>query len=149
MIATKPGWIGRTEIVEVTYDPKRVTLEQLVKKGESCQIARKLFCRTDEQLGAAVKLVGKRAVKSTETIRVQDDKYYLSRTPLKFVPMDSMQAMVVNARVGKRLSLDGFLSPRQKELLAQVKAKPKAGWKVVIGKSVVEGWATQQAVLGK
>jgi len=57
--------------------------------------------------------------------------------------------MHVNARVGKRQSLKGFLSPRQLALLAKVKAKPKAGWKNVIGKGVVEGWKVQSEITGE
>ena len=147
VLATKPGWIGRTEVVEVTYDPARIAFADLVKKGESCRIARTIFTRDEAQQARTTALVGKRAVRSDAPIRVQDDKYYLSRTPLKFVPMTPAQAMLVNARIGKRRAVDDLLSPCQKALLALARAKPDAGFQVVIGKGVVEAWAAQEKAM--
>ena len=147
MLATKPGWIGRTEVVEVTYDPKRITFAKLVERGEEEKIVRKVFSRTDPNHARARKLVGKRAVQSTEKIRVQDDKYYLSRTALKYVPMTPTQAMRVNARVGKGQKVASLLSPRQKSLLRAATTKPDAGWVVVIGKDVAAAWKAQEAAL--
>ena len=85
--------------------------------------------------------MGNRAVLSKDPIRVKDDKYYLSRTVLKHVPMTPMQAMLINAMLVKKKDLKGMLSPRQLELLKKIQAKPKAGWPVAIGKDVQSAWA--------
>ena len=127
-------------MVEVTYDPAVVTFQQLLKKGQACRIASKIFSRTKEDHARAVKLAGNRAVLSKDPIRVKDDKYYLSRTVLKHVPMTPMQAMLVNAMLVKKKDLNGMLSPRQLELLKKIRANPKAEWPVAIGMDVRAAW---------
>jgi hypothetical protein len=127
VVSTRPGWHASGEVVEVEYDPRAVTLDALT---------------------AAAKKAGARLVAKGdgERIRTDDDKYYLSRTPLRFVPMTPLQATRVNARVGKGLSLDGWLSPSQRRLLEAVKKHPDADWPPAIGADFLAAWTAAEKV---
>ena len=57
-----------------------------------------MFARDDVQAKVAASLLGSGKVKrSKERARPADVKYYLSRGPLKMLPMTPLQAMRLNA----------------------------------------------------
>jgi hypothetical protein len=145
-VRTTSGWMKRAEVVQVEFDPETIAFADLVKRAEARKLAQRVFTRTDAQQKIAEGLVGSRAVRTDDPIRVDDDKFYVSRTPLRHVPMTSLQATRVNARVGSRQPLDGWLSPRQRALLEAVKAKPEAGWPIAIGKPLREAWAEAESI---
>jgi hypothetical protein len=141
VIATRPGWLEKLEVVEVEYDPARLPFPRLVALAESRDCALRVFARTDAQQAAAQRLVGTRATRSDAAIRVDDDKYYASRTALRHLPMTALQAARVNARVGKKEAVRDLLSPRQRALLARIEAAPQEDWPVAIGVGIAAAWA--------
>ena len=92
VVAVRPGWIDRVEVVEVHFDPQRIAYEDLVKRADEAKCTVRVFTRDDAQQETAQRLVAERAVRSDASVRTDDDKYYLSRTPLRFVPMTPLQA---------------------------------------------------------
>ncbi len=150
VISVTPGWIDKYEVVEVEYDPARVAFADLVKKAETCECAIKVFTRTDEQQKTASKLVGDRAEKTAEKVRVDDDKYYLSKTHYKYVPMTPLQAAHVNARIGQKRDPSDLLSPMQQAVATgatRTTLSPQA-LPVAIGVDFRKAWKALRAKTG-
>ena len=67
----------------------------LVAKAVKCDCARKIFSRTDDQQKIAAQILPTRAVRTDEAIRVDDDKYYASRTALAATVPSCLAGMVL------------------------------------------------------
>ncbi|MEM8884964.1 MAG: thioredoxin family (seleno)protein, partial [Planctomycetota bacterium] len=92
-------------------------------------------------------IVGERARRSDKSVRgVKDNKYQLSRTHYRYVPLTPIQATRINANVrdGAR-----WLSPRQKAYLDLVRADPKAGWPDLLGVELRAAWAKAEAAVAR
>ena len=139
-MATRPGWLEKLEVVEVHFDPIAVSYESLVKQASEAKCALRVFTRDDAQQEAASAIVKDRAVRSDGEVRTDDDKFYLSRTPLKHVPMTPMQASRLNARVGEHEDPTPLLAPVQRTLLEKIRAQPDAGWPITIGVDFLVAW---------
>ena len=130
--ATLPGFLHGEEVVEVEFDPRIVSYEDLVRKAHALNCTRSVFTRDPVQQKIAESLVGKRAELSTSEIRPdREPKFYTAQTSLKYLPMTELQASRVNAAVGKRKKPEALLSPRQLELLIKIDQHPNAQWKKV------------------
>lgn len=145
VVETRPGWLGKMEVVEVTYDPKTVALEALIAKAERCACALKVFTRTDAQQKVAKAKLGQRAVRSDDVIRLDDDKYYTSRTPLANLPMTPLQATLVNERLGAKKDPSDLLSPSQRALWTRLTKEPQLTWPRAIGVPFAKAWAASMA----
>ena len=145
VVATRPGWLAKREVVEVHYDPTVVTYEALVKQASAKKCDAPVFTRSKEQQEVAAKIVGEKAVRNDDAVRTDDDKFYLSRTVLKYVPMMPLQASHVNAWVGEREDPTPLLAPSQLELAKTIKANEDAGWPVAIGVPFPEAWKKAKA----
>lgn len=148
ILSTIPGYLNGNEVVKVEYDPSVISYADLVKKAQTQQCALRVFTRTGKQHEVARTLVGNAAVTSEESVRPDSEpKYYLSKTLLRFVPMTPLQAAHVNAAVGDGDDPANFLSPRQIELFALIKAHPTARWKSFIGSTdITSAWDDVQTV---
>ncbi len=146
-MATRPGWIDRAEVVRVTFDPSVVTYESLVQHAKKRGCISPVFTRNDAQQRLAQSIVATAARRSDKDIRwVKDNKYQLSRTPLRFVPMTRAQAARINADVSRA---DEWLSPLQKRLLKQVRAHPTAAWPIQIGVDLPRALKTTHAIASR
>ena len=122
VIETEPGFQDGKEVVKVLFNPavvKKADLEALTQpKGiQSC--------------------TGNDGFRSD-----REPKYYLAQTDYKYVPMTSLQACRANSMVGKGLSPDDVLSPRQLALLENIRQNPKQKLKNSIGtKDLKKAWA--------
>lgn len=146
VLSVTPGWIGKLEVVEVEFDPKRISFADLVAKADACECAVKVFTRTDAQQTIAAAKVGTRAERSDAKVRVEDDKYYLSKTDLRFVPMTKLQAARVNARVGAKKAFEDLLSPLQVSFLESIPKHPeRAKLESAIGEDFVKAWHARVA----
>lgn len=136
VISTRPGFSGGHEVVEVAFDPMTLPYDNLVRAAKSQGCALRVFAENDSQRKIASEIVGRDAVASAGTVRPDGEpKYYLSQTPLKFVPLSATQASRVNAAIWMGINPEQFLSPRQIDLWAAVRRYPNAGWKNMIDAS--------------
>ncbi|MBI4178437.1 thioredoxin family protein [bacterium] len=134
VLSTRPGFSGGHEVVEVVFNPGTIPYDKLVSAAKSQGCALRVFAENDGQRQIASEIVGRGAVEPAGTVRPDaEPKYYLSQTPLKFVPLSATQSARVNAAIGMGLNPDRFLSPRQIDLWAVVQRYPNAGWKSKIG----------------
>ncbi|MCZ6816368.1 MAG: VPGUxxT family thioredoxin-like (seleno)protein, type 2 [Planctomycetota bacterium] len=151
VVGTLPGFLDKMEVVEVEFDPRVVDYRTLVRRARSVQCASRVFTRSDDQQKTAAEMVGRLAVRSDDAIRPdKEPKYYLSKSPMRFVPMTGLQACRVNAAVGAKGDARSFLSPRQVQLLALIQEYPKAGWSDATGrKDLVAAWTRAAAIAQK
>jgi peptide methionine sulfoxide reductase MsrA len=132
VLSTRSGWQSGLEVVTVHYDPSIVDYRKLVTTAQKFSCASKVFAHNEKQLKIAAEIAGDRAVKlrkdqPTRDAKASDQKYYLAHTPLKHLPLTEVQATKLNAAVkAKSRDYGKYLSPRQRELLAQVIARQKS-----------------------
>ncbi|MDX2199231.1 MAG: VPGUxxT family thioredoxin-like (seleno)protein, type 2 [Phycisphaerae bacterium] len=123
---TRPGFVGGAEVVEVEFDQRTIGYEALVDKARSLECATRVFARTESQLSSlrsmarAGKLPESTITRSDEPARPdKEPKYYLSKSPLRTVPITELQACRVNAAVARNRDAMALLSPRQRALAEQ------------------------------
>lgn len=101
VLATRAGWDGQEEVVEVTYRPARIAAETLRQRAATAH------CRPQPR-------APQRDVEESER------KHYLRQTLLNLLPLTPLQVVRVNAALGLHRDAEAFLSPRQRALLRQV-----------------------------
>jgi len=150
VLKTRPGWLGPGEVVEVTFDPEVVTYRTLLDHARAKDCTKAVYTRTDAQHEVAQEVVGDKAKRSDEAIRVEGNKYYLTRSALRSLPLTEAQAARVHAGLVKG-EWKRWLSPRQRGLLERLEAveKRRPDWKapVAIGKPLIVAWTTLETVL--
>ena len=125
---TRSGWRNSLEVVQVKYDPKVVSYDKLLETAVQMECASKVFAHTNTQLKIAKAKVGSKAEQAIGKMRdakASDQKYYLTKTPMRHLPLTEIQATKLNAIGRSRKSPEPLLSPRQRKLLKQsVSASP-------------------------
>ena len=151
IVGTMPGFVDKTEVVQVEFNPRQLTFATLLEKARGMKCADTVYTHGQEQQKAAAKLVGEQAEPLNQSVRPdKDPKYYLAQSPLKFVPMTELQAMRINAELGAKKDGLGWLSPRQKELLVAIQKSPDAGWPVALGaEDIVVAWDQAQKIAAR
>jgi hypothetical protein len=150
VLMTRPGWLGGGEVVEVTFDPTVVSYASLLQHAKSKGCTDKVYTRSDAQQTHAAVVVGDKAERSDAAVRVEGNKHYLTRSALGAVPMTEAQASRLHADRGAA-SIERWLSPRQRELLARIAAVQEAApdWQPpsAIGVPLIEAWTQLEASL--
>ena len=140
MVKTREGHFKGREVVDVYFDPEKLSYEDLVNHAVKCGCATMVYTRTDEQQRIASGIVKKKAERTDQpSSQVKKSKHSLLGRLVRFVPMTEAQQCRLNVAPGK---LTDYLSPRQLELLSIIKAHPKAGWKFAISEDFATAWAT-------
>ncbi len=93
VVATKAGWQDGREVVQIEYDP---TVTNEARLSQVAQANRFEYCSNN---------TGFRIDK--------EPKYYLSKSPWRFVPMTACQASRANNLAGQGADIRTVLSPRQ------------------------------------
>lgn len=123
VVSTRAVSKGGQEAVEVVFDDQALPYGALLEHAASAQCATTVFARDENQLAAARKQVGARAVRDDRPAHdasSDDQKYYLNHSPLRFVPLTPMQATRVNAALHEHGDALRWLSPRQRELATAI-----------------------------
>jgi hypothetical protein len=134
VMATKAGYMNGSEVVEVSYNPNTITLEELILKGKQNNSAERLFI--DEKISTKSNI----PIKPVGNFRVDpENKYYLFQTDYKFIPMTALQATRINSLLSEGKSCDYILSMRQLDRLKLIRSslvKPKN----MIGMDLITAW---------
>ncbi len=123
VFTTSAGWMEGLEVVELEYDPKRISYDRLVKEASSMECASRVFTHGQQQHDAAIALLGKnltRPAGKSRPAKDSDRKYFLKKSSLRYLPLTSVQATKVNAALGNKEDWQTWLSPRQIKLAAKV-----------------------------
>ena len=147
VLSTRSGWVGRHEVVEIEYDPERLSYAELAARARSERCATVAF-----PANAAEKKIARKhfpnALESLAEVRVvKDTKYYLKKSPLQFVPMSEAQASRVNAALatGSFEAAARWLSPRQRRIAKAAKNAPGAGWRSAVGVPLETAWKAAES----
>lgn len=142
VVATKAGFMGGQEVVQIDYDPSKINYEQLIQEAKQASCASHVYTENEEQQMTAKKIVGQNSVSTKKSFRLdREPKYYLSKTHYRYVPMTNLQAARANSLVGKGKSPNELLSPRQVALAKKIVANPNIKWKDAIEVNFAEAWA--------
>lgn len=110
IIATEAGFMHGKEVVKVTYRKDKASLSDIFLN------AKKVGC--GDEVYAAINEKNKLTVKPISTYRMDsEDKYYLSKSSYRVIPMTDLQKTKVNRAIGIGLDPNTYLSPRQLTLL--------------------------------
>ncbi|MFT4711157.1 MAG: hypothetical protein ACI8Q9_002297 [Planctomycetota bacterium] len=153
VIETRSGFLGGGEIVEVSFDPRRLPYAELLQYAADNDCASKVFTRSDEHQKIASAAIGKRSQRSDEAIRNdKDPKFYLGKTALAFLPMTELQANRVNATINGG-DWSQWLSPRQIERVIAIEKRLKKTKlpqpPVAIGVDMIQAQVALDRVLSK
>ncbi|MFT7462723.1 MAG: hypothetical protein ACI9EF_001065 [Pseudohongiellaceae bacterium] len=133
---TRAGWLDGREVVEVLYNPEQLSLTALLQAGLADSCANKVWVSDAGQLATAkgimtsdIAVVLGGADDITKDAKVSDRKFYLGRSPARWLPLTPLQATRINAQLesaaGQSLAdaLGDLLSPKQVAWLARIESK--------------------------
>ncbi|BBM84964.1 VPGUxxT family thioredoxin-like (seleno)protein, type 2 [Candidatus Uabimicrobium amorphum] len=125
---TMAGHLQGYEVVDVYFNPQVVAYSTLVKRAKNLGCSSRIFARTTQQLSTAQKIVGKKAVYSTQKSAAassRDQKYQLRRFPqYYYLPLTHRQVNLLNhALVNGKNDYLKYLSPLQIKLSKQIRAQ--------------------------
>ncbi|MBK7798003.1 MAG: peptide-methionine (S)-S-oxide reductase [Saprospiraceae bacterium] len=147
VIGTRAGYVKGSEVVEVEYNPNKISLEQLVSFGAKSKNADKIYMVNENVSGS--KKINIPHVK-LDNFRVDpESKYYLYKTTYKYVPMSSLQATKINSLLSENINPDFLLSPNQKKILEQVKTKSLKKMQNLIGLDIYTAYQISEIQLSK
>jgi hypothetical protein len=128
VVSTTAGWQNGKEVVQVQYDPRVTSQGRLARPRngdgfETC--SSNTGFKTDKE-----------------------PKYYLSKTPYRFLPMTPSQLAKANSMVGQHLTIESILSPRQMEMMAKIQNQSQKKWESQIeAQSFTTAWKSVQKQL--
>lgn len=130
VLSTRSAWIGELEVVQLVFDPAVVDYQTLVKEAQKNECASTVFAHSAEQQQQAAALVGEQHVQqlhdesSAKDAKASDQKYALSGTLYRFLPLTELQAVRINAALasGDADAAAAVTSPRQQEMLEKIAA---------------------------
>jgi len=142
VVSTKPGFMGGREVVMVEFDTNVISYKDLVGTAKQKNVSKTVFVKNSAEREIAEHLLGGSSVHEAGTFRSDSEpKYYMSKTIYRYVPMTPLQASLVNSSIGKRISPDSYLSPRQLGILSFVRKYPNRNWKNTIGNNeITSAW---------
>ena len=130
VVATKAGFMGGSEVVEVEYCPRQISLKTLINEGKQNSCADRIFSERESDLK-----IDQRALSTFRTDK--ENKYYIYNSQYKTVPMTSLQATRINSLLAQGKAVESLLSPRQIQIFHSAKNK---NLKNYIGEEIVKVW---------
>lgn len=150
VVGTRIGFLDGQEVVEVEYAPARISFQKLRDTVAGMSCATRLYARDAAQAASKPS-----SAADTLTVKRSDDpirldavqKYHLSNSDYRGIPMTELQATRVNSALAKGEDPSRFLSPRQVDLLKTVKARPDVKWPLAVGVDIAAAWKKFDAAL--
>ena len=130
VIGTKAGFMDGHEVVEVHFDPKLISMLELVNYAKSQDCASHVFVETKSQLSVVHHIMPSNKVSLKSKFKPdRESKYFINRSLYRYLPMTKTQASRVNAELGLGNSPDALLAPSQLALFSIIKEAPGLKWK--------------------
>lgn len=128
VIATRSAWVGEKEVVQLVYDPQTIDYETLVESALKMECASTVYTHNDEQNRKALSIVDEKTVEAItddgqiRDAKSSDQKYSLANSNHRFLPLNEIQAVKVNAILASenRKGLSDWISPRQQVLMKRI-----------------------------
>ena len=156
VVATRAGFADGAEVVEVTYDSSRLSYAALLRQASRLQCADNVFALNDQQRAIAGRVLGSKRVRPSGGFPADAGnagnartKYYLARTPYRFVPMTGLQQIRANIAVYEGRDPAYLLSSRQRMMLRYIETHRDEVWVSRIASEVFRAdWETVSALAG-
>lgn len=130
VIETQAGFMNGREVVQVKYDPAKISLPKIVAHGAKTGCADQVFVDDPALQKEAQQILSDKKVGGEGKFRLDSEpKYYLAHSSYQYVPMTQLQAARVNSLLARKQQPEAVLSPRQRELAQYIAKHPKRGWK--------------------
>lgn len=123
VLSTRAAFVGGAEVVELRYDPRQLPLVKLVEQAQALGCARAVHTATQAQVetlkaaGIEAQVLARKPRRAPDS----DQLRHLSATPLRYLPLTPLQAQRINACLAARKDASALLSPRQVQLLAELR----------------------------
>ena len=141
VLATKPGFMDGHEVVEVEFNPRKVSYEKLASMAKSEQCSARIFTHSDDQIEVAAKIAGENKISPVTNFRLDKDvKYYLSKSDYRSIPMLPNQAAKVNAALATRSDVVPLFSPSQIKYYNTLKDTKKIGSNLIGERRMMKIW---------
>lgn len=124
VLSAEAAWVDGLEVVNVRFDPERVTYGELLARAREVECASHVFTTNEAQakLCAELELPNSALESTPKDAKPSDHLHDLAASPLRYLPMTTLQALRVNAALGNGTDPDRWLSPNQLELAAALPA---------------------------
>ncbi len=121
VVATRAGWLGGREVVEVRFDARSTDYASLLRQVAATDCVDGVFAHGAVQEESAVAVFGRARVTQSpgyaRDAAPRDQKYYLRRSSLRELDVGPTQGARLNAAIAARTSPERWLSPRQIEAI--------------------------------
>ena len=114
VVTTEAGWIGNKEVTLLTYQSKRLSLKDLVRKAAKVDCAHSVFVPKEQLAGTNLGKLKPLPLKGYRKAKESDQKKQLQGTTMANTNLSPAQATKINAWI--RIDPEkarSFLSPRQ------------------------------------
>ena len=136
VVATKAGFMGGSEVVEIIYNPKATNLDAILNHGQKMNCADKVFQDVEfVKSKTKIQQVHKSVFKADK-----ESKYYIYNSNYKYLPMTELQANKVNLAISELKSPSEYLSPRQITLYEKINKNGSKKFSNQIGRPMEKGW---------
>ena len=126
VISTEAGFMDGREVVKVHYDENDIRLSELIEQADQVKCADAIYLEEDYDIAQVRKNSEGKTVKRKTAFRADKEvKYYLTKSPYKYVPMIGIQQSKVNTALGENKNPNEYLSPRQLVLFNNIEKVKK------------------------
>lgn len=140
---TTSGFMHGREVVEVKFNPALVSAESLIKKASQFECTDKCYVINKKQKETALKILSSEKVEDAGIFKADNEvKYYLSKTPYKYVPMISLQKILVNIAIYNGQDAQQYLSPSQISLYTKFKTNGNGKKDLTLSNNIVKDWVS-------
>jgi len=147
VIGTRAGFINGAEVVEVKYNPNKISLEQIIAHGKKSNNADRIY--VDNTNVSNIKNIDIKHVKLGEFKVDPELKYYLFNSLYKYVPMSELQTTRINKFLSENRNPDHLLSPNQKKILEKIKLNSTNKMQNLIGLDIYKAFSVAEMQLRK
>ena len=121
VVGTEAGWIGRHEVVRLTYDPSQIEWSNLVNQARAHGCANQIYApdtstlaQTPKKFGAFANLYLPKAYRSA---RASDQKRHLLASKYRDLPLNPVQRTKINSALSQQDTnmISKWLSPTQQK----------------------------------
>ncbi len=143
---TEAGYMGGKEVVKIKYNPDIVKYEDILCTAVAENCADITFTNDKMEQTATQFIIKKNAFAIKNYRPDNTQKYYLSNSKFKYLPMTELQASKINSALGNQKSANEFLSPRQLGLLNKINLDSKDNLKIYFNEDFEDSWWKLNAV---
>ncbi len=118
------GWHDGKEVVELDYRPDQISLTALTKKALEMDCASNVYVPSiagRKELAALENVSVKPLDGAVRAAKASDQRYHLSHSILRFVPMTETQSLRLNSALAAHKGAGSLLSPSQLRVAARLK----------------------------